>query len=253
VHFSEVNSLFADAETGVGIVPSTSLPIRILVTDVFEKSEIVGLGTVTQTDFLQNVKTIGQVRIEAFLDKKPLKLAPGKNIEVLFPTSNVGVTEDVFVFRGGWNISNSGSKFVWSQLSDIPAPIIQPVANGSFYYQLLSENIGWISGCTFDSNVSGISNVILSEKAGISNSHVFLVLKDSKSVFYLPFNAQSFNFENKKIPLNRAATVVAISKFDDKIWVAKREITTSADQFLDLSADQKATTEAALKALLQSI
>jgi hypothetical protein len=252
VVFSDVNASFAD-ESGAPVAASSANPIKFEVTDVFEKREITGLGTATQADFGLPLSSIAQVRIQAFLNEKPLILRDNQLFEVRIPVGSGSVANNVFVFEGGWNTTNSEVKFRWSQASDIPLQTVQPTPDGTIFYQISSKKMGWIAANQFAPNPIGSLNVSLENRFSFTNTHAFLVLNDSKSVFALPFDLTTKTFKNAQIPLEKGAKLVVFSKIGSQYFYGEQAIITHSDTIFNLIDVQKETTEAGLKAALQQI
>jgi hypothetical protein len=250
--FSDINDLFAD-ETGAPVAANATNPIKIEAMDVFEKSEIIGLGTATQADFGQPLSSFAQVKIQAFLNGRPLVLRNNKTFEVRVPVNSSSILTNLFVFEGGWNNTNSESKFRWSQASDIPLETVQPVPDGTIFYQISSKKMGWIAANQFAPNPIGGLNVSLNNRFGLSNTHAFLVLDNAKSVFALTFNLSTGTFNNEKTPLGQPAKVVYFSKIGDQYFYGEQAIITDEKLVFDLTAAQQETTEAGFKAALLQI
>lgn len=249
---TDANNIFSDA-TGSPVFASASQKITVEATDVFEKSEITGLGTVTQQDFGQPLETIGMVKLEAFSGGKALKLLADKTFEVRIPVGSAGYKPDIHPFEGGWSKSNSEIKFRWSLSGDFAAPQIQPVPDGIFYYQLEAKKLGWIAGNRILPNAPTKIHVKVGEQFSLTNTLAFIVLKDHKSVFPLKFDLTENLFINEKVPVGQAGKLVFTAKIGDQLYLGKKDIVIDNDQIYDVSETLQPTTEAELKSALEDL
>ncbi len=249
---TDVNNQFAD-QNGIAFSASASQKITFKATDVFEKPEMAGLGTVTQADFGQPLETIGMVKLEAFSGNTSLKLLADKTFEVRIPVAATGFQSDIMAFEGGWSKTSSEIKFRWSLASDFAAPQIQPIPDGVKYYQLEAKKLGWIAGNRILPNAPTQIHVKLKEAFSLTNTLAFLVFDNQKSVFPLKFDLSSNLFTNGKVPVGQSGKLVFVSKIGDQLFLGTKEIVTDNDQVYDLSQEMRETTEAELKAALQNL
>lgn len=249
---SDANNLFTDAN-GSPVSASASQKITIEATDVFEKPEITGLGTVTQQDFGQPLETVGMVKLEAFSGGKTLKLLADKTFEVRIPIGEAGYKPDIHPFEGGWSRSDSEIKFRWSLSGDFAAPAVQPIPDGIIYYQLEAKKLGWLAGNRILPNAPTKIHVKVEEQFSLTNTLAFLVLKDHKSVFPLKFDLGENLFVNEKVPVGQAGKLVFSAKIGDQLYLGQKDIVVDNDQIYDVSETLQPTTEAGLKSALEDL
>ena len=252
ISITDATDFFAD-ENGQPVNASSSKKITLTATDVFEKKEMTGLGTVSQADFGDALETVGLVKFEAFLDGKALKLVAGKEFEVHIPVGSAGYRIDVHSYNGGWSNSATESKFRWSLLEDFPAPSIQLVPDGITYYQMSVDKMGWLAGNRVLPNATAPIYVKLDNAFSLTNTLAFFVLKGKKSVFPLKFDLNSNVFLNENVPVGESGMLFCASKIGDQLYLGTKDVVIENNQPLDVAVLMNGTNEAALKLALEDL
>lgn len=216
IFLADTEHLFED-ETGTEVPCSTCPNLKIEITTVLSKGDLIARGLTTATSDSHMLESVGMVELRATCGGKPLFLQSNRYVKVQIPAPEV--KPDMAVFEGvfdtdlhftGWN--QDTSKVYWADWT-LPGGIIQTG------YELIDTHLGW-SNCArpIDEQSSSFC-VTLPGQFNTLNTRVFLVFQNIRAVAELSGNDSSPVFCFSGAPLGYPVKVVAISKTGGQYWL----------------------------------
>lgn len=228
VFLTDNENLFADADDNP--VPcSTCQTLRVEVTEVLGKSDIIAYGVPTATTAGELLESGGMVRVVVTCNGEQLKLLPDRKLKIQIPADNP--VDDMFVFGGIMENDD-----IFAGWEDTGLPVFQAewlaanlvVQTG---YELFSPTLEWINCDRFINEQTTSFCVDLPASFNPENTQAYLVFKNIRAVVPLEINLgkQTFCFDNA--PHGYQIEIVTVSKTTDgKLWLgnAETEIGTNA-------------------------
>jgi len=215
IFLTDTDNLFSDPITGLPVLCSTCPDLKVEVTEVLDKSDIVarGLNTIDKDGIL--FESGGMVRVTVTCNGKQLALLPDRNLKIQLPI--IGTQSGYFVFS-----QNMGK---WTNSNQEVFEAVWPVSNGSTYagYELLVKNLGW-SACGRHLTDSTSSFCIeLPSGFADQNTLAYLIFKHQNIVVPLQYDLGQNKFCYPNIPAGFQVQLVAVSKLGERFWLGKAE------------------------------
>lgn len=216
VFLVDTDQLFAKKGSGIPVPCSTCPDLKIEVTEVFKKGDILARGLHTIGDSGKVFESAGIIQIKAHCSGQELELLSGRSLKVHIPNANTTadfrVFEQVSETNNPWKISNQ--------------PVFEaewPAANGATQigYELLLGQLGWSAAGRFLADpVSGFC-VQMPTGFGEQNTLSYVVFKDRQVVIPLTFDLGKNLFCFPKMPVGYLVQPVAMSKLGDQFYLGK--------------------------------
>lgn len=240
----------------VGSIVSGAVEIRVV--ELFTKGEVLlyGIPTYNRENFLS---TGGEFFITATQNGKPLHLRPGMPVRILTDLAGAPYAQRMELFYGHseYNDAMMDTVYVWEEADNNPdtwdnvdvtewvaLADSQQIVSG-FGYESFSDRLNWISFQVFvDIAKDKKANfcLLLPDAYGNTNTHVFLVSDDIKSIILLRGNTYTHEFCNYfaydlrvALPLGKAVKVVVIAEQgEDNYFFAMESIFLAKDHKLEI-------------------
>lgn len=244
VFLIDTDHLFADANTGLPVLCSTCTDLKIEITEVLDKRDIMarGLNTIGDTGVL--FESGGMVRVSASCNGQVLTLLPDRTLKIQIPNNNQ--QNGFFVFN------QSVSSETWTNSSQEVFDAEWPVNGGTqLGYELLVKNLGWVACGRPLTDPSSLFCVELPSGFADQNTLAFLVFKNQQVVAPLQFDLGQNKFCYPKTPVGFQVKIVAVSKLGEQYWLGKAETEIGTNATVPLFTQQM--TEAAVLDFVKSL
>jgi hypothetical protein len=217
VFLIDTDHLFDDAATGSDVLCSTCADLKIEVTEILDKSDIVarGLNTVAQGDSL--FECGGMVRVTVTCNGKPLALSPDRSLKIQIP--NAEPADDLQVFSD-WNAAQQ----MWTRSNQAVFRAEWPFA-GSMQqgYELLTKQLGWSACGKILAEPSSSFCLTLPAGFGEQNTLSQLVFINQQVVAPLRFDLSANTFCFPNVPTGFQVQLFSVSKLGDQYWMGKAQ------------------------------
>ena len=222
VFLADTEHLFAD-DAGTPVPCSTCPSLKIEVTTVLKKGEIVSLGlpTITFPDPMM-LESAGLVKLRVTCAGKLLQLLPGRYFKVQIPDNAPKAGMEVFTEKydqnaqlAGWTATGSEAFF-----ADWPQPNNPGLVQTG--YELIVQQMGWINCAQEIIEQNSPFCVTLPDQFTALNARVFLVFKNIRAVAELTGNDADSKFCFPAAPLGYPVTIVVIGKTGGQYWLAQK-------------------------------
>ncbi len=218
VFLADTEQLFAD-ETGATVPCSTCPSLKIDVTTVLRKGDIIarGISTSRYPDALM-LESAGVVEIRATCNGKTLQLLPGRYVKVQIPATTVSPGMEVFTGEidpdTGWQgWAATGTQAFWAEWPSINPPGLQ---SG---YELIVPALGWSNCARPIVEQSSPFCVSLPGQFTALNARVFLVFDNIRAVAELKGDNDTSTFCFAEAPLGYPVKVVVLGKTGGQHWL----------------------------------
>lgn len=222
VFLADTEHLFADS-AGTPVPCSTCPTLKIEVTTVLDKGEIVsrGLPTTTFPDPIL-LESAGLVKLRVTCNGKVLQLLSNRYLKVQIPDDAPKPGMQVFAERTDLNAQLAGWAVTGSEvyLADWPKP--NDPGGVQTGYELIVPNLGWTNCARPLVEQSSSFCVTLPEQFTALNARVFLVFKNIRAVAELKGDDSSSRFCFAAAPLGYPVTVVVIGKTGGQYWLGQK-------------------------------
>ena len=243
IFLTDVDHLFSSAASpAVAVAASTCTELKIVVTIVKSKGDILSreLPTTTPDDIL--LESGGMVRVQAFCGTTELQLLTGSTIKIQLPANDA--EEDMFVhILGTSNQGFSGWKPTSQQVfkADWPSSNGPGVVKG---YELIISQLGW-SNCAKPLSQSDVTPFCVSLQPSYTglNTQAYLVFDNVLAVAPLKFDDTSHSFCFPSIPAGYPVHVVTVTKLAADYWLGKTTTETGTNSMLPVQPQQQEASE----------
>lgn len=238
----DTDHLFSNASTGLPVQCSTCPDLKIEVTVVLDKRDILARGLNTISDDGILFESGGMVCINASCNGQQLALLPDRNLKVQIPSSNTQQS-GFFVFDKKASLSTSEP---WSQSNQAVFNAEWPIFNDiQLGYELLLKNLGWSACGRLLTDPSSRFCIELPMGFADQNTLAYLVFKNQQVVAPLQFDLGQNKFCYPQTPAGFQVKLVAVSKLGEQYWLGKAETEIGTNATYPLST-QPMTEEAVL-------
>jgi hypothetical protein len=219
VALKDTEKLFMD-DNGKLVPCSTCKSFSFEMTEVAKRGDAIGRGINTLTTNGKMLESNGILFLEAICDGKKLRLKGGQSLQIQVPIKDAQsnnlenfisyegvVKEKIFV---GWETTNEKaipSKWAVTTAGN-PTEMIG--------LELRTKKLDWIM---FSRPIeASVQSLTVQTPQGFNdrNTQVYVVLKDKKAFAKLEYEEGRKIFVHKQMPVNQAATIVAIGRFGTK-------------------------------------
>jgi len=214
----DTDHLFANANTGVPVLCSTCPELKIEVTEVLNKRDIVARGLNTIGDSGVLFESGGIVRIQASCKGQQLELLSGRTLKIQIPNNNQ--QGGFFVF----NQSTSNTNEPWTKSNQEVFEAEWPLSNGvQLGYELLVRKLGWAACGRSLAEPTSLFCIELPIGFADQNTLAYLVFKNQQIVAPLQFDLGQNKFCYAKTPIGFQVQMIAVSKLGGQYWLGKAE------------------------------
>jgi hypothetical protein len=236
----DTDNLFANKNSGALVHCSTCPDLKVEVTEVLDKSDIIahGLNTVGDTGVL--FESGGMVRVTATCNGQQLELLPDRELKIQIPNNNT--QSGYFVF------AQDASQ--WSNSNQEVFEAEWPVLNGTTKkgYELLVKKMGWSASGRSLADSGSQFCIELPSGFADQNTLAYLVFKDQQVVAPLQFILSQNKFCYPKAPAGYQVKLVAVSKLGERFWLGKAETEVGTNATFPMG-----TNESTLEAMLNYV
>lgn len=217
--------------------------VRVELVHLRTKGDMVRFSKPT-TSFNRLLESAGEFLIRAFKENQPLVLVQGKSFKFRFRSPST--VQDTKVFYGEHSPSNPfPGAFTWITANDSSSVRSFQDSLGTRGYSVTTQKLGWINCATFSDSTQAKTriNAITPLNFTNSNTTVFAVFKDQKTVVQLTPDPSSRTFHAVNIPLNKTITLLSISRINDDFYLASKEVVVMPDLTSKLEPQKKSKQE----------
>lgn len=235
----DTDNLFSNKSTGALVHCSTCPDLKVEVTEVLDKSDIIAhsLNTIGDSGIL--FESGGMVRVTATCNGQQLELLSDRVLKIQLPRNNT--QSGYFVFAqdtstgGHWSNSNQ-------EVFEAEWPVLNGTKKG---YELLVKKMGW-SACGRSLADPGSSFCIeLPSGFADQNTLAYLVFKDQQVVAPLQYKLSQNKFCFPNAPAGYPVKLVTVSKLGERYWLGKAETEVGTNATFPMGT-QESTLEAIL-------
>ncbi len=197
------------------------------LTELFTKSQILQYGIQTMTYDGEILESDGEFLFKASQNDQPLRLANGRNLDLLVPNSNPNSSMQLFsAIEGAWGLS-----------PDIPVNIIElenPDSINDFFlgYETFSPDLDWVNIDYFTKFDTPLTDVSLCLPADYADQSVmtWVVFKDLDIVLQT---------DGRFLPIGEDIYVIVIAAEDeDTFRLDIQEVTVEEDLKVNLDPER---------------
>jgi len=214
----DTDNLFSSKSSGAVVHCSTCPDLKVEVTEVQDKSDIIarGLNTIGDTGVL--FESGGMVLVTATCNGQQLDLLSDRTLKIQVPNNNT--QSGYFVFAPDRN--NPGQ---WTSSNQEVFEAEWPGLNGTTQkgYELLVKNTGWSAAGRSLADPGSSFCIELPSGFADQNTLSYLVFKDQQVVTPLRFDLSQNKFCYPKVPAGYQVKLVAVSKLGERFWLGKAE------------------------------
>ena len=238
----DTDHLFSNASSGLPVLCSTCPDLKIEVTEVLDKSDILARGLNTIGDSGTLFESGGMVRIVARCNGEQLTLLPDRTLKIQLP--NNATQSSFFVFNQ--DITTNPEKH-WKKSNQEVFEAVWPVANSNTQkgYELLAKTLGWIACGRSIMDPNSSFCIELPSGFADQNTLAYIVFKNQQVVVPLQFNQNQNKFCNPKVPAGFQVQLLALSKLGERYWLGKAETEVGTNATVPMGTQQM-TEEAVL-------
>jgi hypothetical protein len=243
----DTDNLFADTETGAPVPCSTCPDLKVSVTEVFSKAEMLGRGLNTVGNDGELFESNGMFRIAVSCNGRSLSLLSGRTLKVQVPNN---APQDGFVVLG-----KTDGVDTWVSLNQQVYVAEWPLIGGGIQngHELVVKELGWVANGRYLGPQS-LSKFCISVPLGFGDQNTLAYLSfDNRPIlapltFDLPSNSFCYPFAPTGFPVQ----VVAVSKLGQQYWAGKAQTETGSSG-TSFPLETKTSTEQAVINLLKGL
>jgi hypothetical protein len=233
IFLTDTDHLFADMSSGLPVLSSTCPDLKIEVTEVLDKSDIVARGLNTIGDSGLLFESAGLLHITATCNGQLLTLLPDRNLKIQLPNSST--QNGFFVFTQG--IGTTGQ---WSKSNQQAFEANWLVSNGNSQngYELLIKSLGWVACGRPLTDPSSSFCIALPSGFADQNTLAYMVFKNQQVVAPLRFNLSENQFCYPKAPTGYQVQLLAVSKLGERYWLGRAETEVGANATVPMGTQE---------------
>lgn len=223
----DADHLFADAVSGLPVLCSTCPELKIEVTEVIDKSDILarGLNTISVSGLL--FESGGMINVTVTCNGQLLTLLPDRTLKIQIPNNDP--QSGFFVFNQAASVNGEQK---WENSSQEVFEAEWPVLNTTPQrgYELLVRDLGWTACGRMINDPASTFCIELPSGFADQNTLAYIVFKNQAVVAPLQYSLEQNKFCYPNAPAGYQIQLVAISKLGGQYWLgnAQTEIGTNA-------------------------
>lgn len=214
----DTDALFEDASTGQPVLCSTCSDLKIEITEVLDKRDIIARGLHTVGDSGTLFESGGMVNVTVSCNGEKLALSPSRTLKIQLPNNNT--QSGLFVFAQGASTSEQ-----WSNSNQEVYEAEWPVAGGNTQtgYELLVKKLGWSASGRSITDPTTSYCIELPPGFADQNTLAYIVFKNQQVVAPLQFDLGDNSFCFPKAPTSYQVQLMAVSKLGEQYWLGKAQ------------------------------
>lgn len=241
VFLIDTDHLFSKMGSAVPVLCSTCPDLKIEVTEVLDKRDIVARGLNTTEESGSLFESEGMVRVTATCDGQSLTLLPDRNLKIQLPNNNA--QSDFFVYN---QFASASTDAPWIKSHQAVFEAEWPSGNGiQKGYELLFKNLGWAACGRPLTDPTSLFCIALPTGFADQNTLAYLVFKNQQVVVPLRYDLGQNKFCYSKVPAGFQVQLIAVSKLGSQYWLGKAETEIGTNATFQLGTQQM-TEEAVL-------
>ncbi len=243
----DTDHLFADAVSGLPVLCSTCAELKIEVTEVMDKRDILARGLNTIGDSGTLFESVGMVGVKASCNGQALALLPDRTLKIQIPNNNQ--QSGFFVYN---QVASTGTGLGWTNSNQEVFDAEWPIPNGIQQgYELLVKNLGWAACGRPLTAPSSLFCIELPTGFADQNTLAYIIFKNQQVVVPLQFDLGQNKFCYPKASVGFQVQLVAVSKLGEQYWLGKAETEIGTNATFQLATQQ--ITEAAVLNFVKSL
>lgn len=221
VFLADTENLFAD-NSGTPVPCSTCPDLKVEVTTVLSKGDLLARNLPTATTGGQMVESTGVVYLQASCKGAPLQLDKNKGsyikIQIPAPEVKTGMKVYAGVVDGLSKLTN------WEPTTDTAFWAEWPLSNGNKQtgYELITKQLGWSNCARPVIEQTSSFCVTLPTQFNALNTRAFLVFDNIRALAELTGNDTSSQFCFSGAPIGYPVRIVVVSKTGDQYWLVEK-------------------------------
>lgn len=219
VYLIDTDHLFADAGSGAVVLCSTCPDLKIEITEVFEKRDILarGLNTISASGAL--FESGGMIQIKAICNGRILTLLPGRTLKIQLPHTDP--QNGYFVFN---QTVSTPDDHRWTNSGQEVFKAEWPITSGTQTgYEMLVRNLGWAACGRLLTEPTSSFCIALPAGFADQNTLAYMVFKNQSIVAPMQFVLAENQFCFANAPMGYQIQMVAVSKLGGQYWLGRAE------------------------------
>jgi hypothetical protein len=221
VYLIDTDYLFAMANSGQPVACSTCPDLKVEVTAVFSKGDMMARGLYTVDQNGVPFESGGMIRVSASCNGEALTLLPDRTLKIQVPFTNP---------QSGLSVFSRNKQNQWENTNQEVFEAEWLVA-GSIKegYELLVRELGWVAcGRSLPEQHSGFC-VELPNGFADQNTLAYAVFTNRQVVLPLQFDFKENKFCYSNTPVGYLVQIVAVSKLGERFWLGKAQTETGTN------------------------
>ena len=214
----DTDNLFSNKNTGALVHCSTCPDLKVEVTEVLDKSDIIARGLNTVGDSGVLFESGGMFLVTATCNGQQLELLSDRALKIQVP--NNSTQNGFFVFAQD---NSTGGQ--WSNSTQEVFEAEWPLSNGGTQkgYEMLIKKMGWSASGRSLVDPGSLFCIELPSGFADQNTLAYLVFKSQQVVAPLQFNRSQNKFCYPKAPAGYQVKLLSVSKLGERFWLGKAE------------------------------
>ncbi len=231
----DTDHLFANAATGLPVPCSTCADLKIEVTEVFDKSDIMARALYTTSEDGTLFESGGMVLVSVFCGGDQLEIMPTRTLKVQIPNSEQ--ESGFFVFDRN---NTGGPDENWIKSSQEVFEAEWPNGNGGSQkgYELLLKHTGWAACGRSITDTTSTFCIELPSGFGGQNTLAYIVFKNQQVVAPLEFDLSQNKFCCPQVPVGFQVHLATVSKLGGQYWLGNGQTETGTNATFPLNTQE---------------
>lgn len=239
----DTDHLFAQKSTGNPVLTSTCQDLKVDVTEVLDKKDIVARSLNTVGDNGQLFESGGMVNVTVTCNGELLALLPDRKLKIQVP--NASPQTGFFVFDEVKDGNGNFSKWTQSGQEVFEADWLNNTGTTQHGYELLVQNLGWSAAGKPVTDPNSMFCVTLPSGFADQNTLAYIVFSHQQIVAPLEYTLAQGKFCYPNAPAGYQVQLMAVSKLGTQYWLGKGQTEIGTNATVPLGTQQM-TEEAVL-------
>ncbi|MGI9158513.1 MAG: hypothetical protein ACR2K1_02040 [Saprospiraceae bacterium] len=224
---NDTESLFEEALSGAPIPCSACVGLTLEVIEVLEKGDMLARELPAATQQGDPLECAFMVFLRFSCDGKEIKPRAGRSVKIQVPAALP--TAGLSLWQGSANITELAEWGLASDSADIYTAEWPAGGSPVSGYELVAKNTGWLCAGKIQSGQRTNYCAQMPPGFDAENSQVFLLLKNSRSVFRLQPNTDNNLFCVEGVPAGLPVQLITISKLGAQFLLGNTDAQTDAN------------------------
>lgn len=230
VYLVDTDHLFAYANSGQPMLCSTCPDLKVEITEVISRGDMVARGLFTVDQNGTPFKSGGMVQVSASCNGELLRLLPDRTLKIQVPFTDPQTGLSVFSRNqeNQWMNTNQ-------EVFEAEWPVGGSIKEG---YELLVRELGWVAcGQTLPEQHSSFC-IELPNGFADQNTLAYVVFTNQQMVLPLQYDLKEDKFCCPNTPVGYLVKIVAVSKLGNRYWMGKAQTETGTNTVLPMDIEQ---------------